>query len=230
MKTIGLIGGMSWESSAEYYRIINQETKRRLGGHHNARSVMVTVDFCEVEHLQHAGDWNRLGELLAAAAKQVERGGADVLVLCTNTMHKLAGYVTGAARIPLLHIADTTSEAIKKAGEQRVGLLGTKFTMEQAFYRDHMQERHGIEVLIPEERSRQTIHDVIYRELCHGVLREESRVAYRQIIHELAARGAQSVILGCTEIELLVKSEDSPVPVHDSTVIHASAAVDFALG
>lgn len=229
MKTIGLIGGMSWQSSAQYYRLINEETTRRLGGHHNARSVMVTVNFPEVEQLQHSSEWDQLGEILAVATRSVERGGADVVVLCTNTMHKLADSITGAVSIPLLHIADATAAAILNAGHKRVGLLGTKFTMEEPFYASRIQDNFGIEVIVPPADSRQLIHDVIYDELCHGIIRPESRERYQKIIGELAASGAESVILGCTEIGLLISGEDSPLPVHDSTTLHAMAAVEFAL-
>jgi aspartate racemase len=229
MKTIGLIGGMSWQSSAQYYRLINEETTRRLGGHHNARSVMVTVNFSEVEQLQHSSEWDQLGEILAVATRSVERGGADVVVLCTNTMHKLADSITGAVSIPLLHIADATAAAILNAGHKRVGLLGTKFTMEEPFYASRIQDNFGIEVIVPPADSRQLIHDVIYDELCHGIIRPESRERYQKIIGELAASGAESVILGCTEIGLLISGEDSPLPVHDSTTLHAMAAVEFAL-
>ena len=229
MRTIGLIGGMSWESSAEYYRLINQETKRRLGGHHNAASLMVTVDFAEIERLQHSGQWERLGDLLAFAAQQLERGGADFVVLCTNTMHKVADCITAAIGIPLLHIADATAQAISEAGQRRVGLLGTKFTMEQPFYADRMRERFGIETATPAPAERQFVHDVIYGELCHGVIRPESRTGFRQIIDGLAREGAEAVILGCTEIGLLISAADSSLPVYDSTAIHARAAVDYAL-
>jgi aspartate racemase len=228
MKTIGMIGGMSWESTALYYRLVNQETKRRLGGHHNAASVMVTVDFDEVERMQHSGDWDALARLMADTARQIERAGADFMVLCTNTMHKLAASIESAVGIPLLHIADATADAIHKSGEQRVGLLGTKFTMEQTFFRERL-ERRGIEVLIPDERSRETIHKVIYGELVHGVTRPESREEFRKIIAGLAHDGAQSAILGCTEIGLLVQEADSVVPLHDTTVVHAVAAVEWAL-
>jgi len=229
MQTIGLIGGMSWESSAQYYRLINEETKRRLGGHHSARSVMVSVDFAEVEHLQSAGDWEQLGEIMACAARRVESGGADFIVLCTNTMHKVADSITAAVRIPLLHIADVTAAAIQQAGRKRVGLLGTRFTMEDTFYRDRLRDRFGIDVLVPPRDSRQLVHDVIYGELCHGVVRPESREKYRHIIADLAARGAESVILGCTEIGLLISPEDSALTVYDTTDLHARAAVELAL-
>jgi len=230
MKTIGMIGGMSWESTAEYYRLINQEAKRRQGGHHNAPSILVTVDFAEVQRLQHAGEWGQLGGLLAQAARQLERGGADFVVLCTNTMHKLAESITQAVNIPLLHIVDVTAAAVKRAGQQRVGLLGTRFTMEEPFYVQRMRSAFGIDVLVPAEASRQVVHDVIYQELCHGEIREESRARYQEIIQELARAGAEAVILGCTEIELLIAQKDSTIPVYPSTALHAHAAVDRALG
>jgi len=230
MRTIGLIGGMSWESSALYYRLINQETKRRLGGHHNAASVMVSVDFAEVEHLLNAGDWDRLAAMMAGAARQAASGGADFLVLCTNTMHKVADSIAAAVSVPLLDIADVTAAAIRRDGRKRVGLLGTRFTMEEAFYRDRLRDGFGIDVRIPPPDSRQLVHDVIFGELCHGIIRQPSRERYREIIGELAARGAEAVILGCTEIGLLISGEDSPLPVYDSTDLHARAAVEVALG
>ena len=219
---------MSWESSVLYYRLINQETQRRLGGHHNARSVMVTVDFAAVERMQHRGEWNALGLLMADTARQIERAGADFIILCTNTTHKVAGAIESAARIPFLHIADATAGAVLQAGEKRVGLLGTKFTMEQTFIRERLECR-GIEVLIPGGPAREVIHKVIYGELVCGIVRPESRAQYQEIIAELASRGAESVILGCTEIGLLIQPGDSPVPLHDTTAIHALAAVDWAL-
>jgi len=228
MKSIGMIGGMSCESTVLYYRLINQEVKRRLGGHHNGRSVMVTVDFDDVERMQRTGDWDALGELMAETAKQIELGGADFIILCTNTTHKVAGWIESAATIPLLHIADATADAIQNAGEQRVGLLGTKFTMEQTFFRERLECR-GIDVLIPDEASRDTIHQVIYGELVHGVTRPESKEAFRGMIGDLEKRGAQSVILGCTEIGMLIQPADSPIPLHDTTVVHANAAVNWAL-
>ena len=190
---------------------------------------MLTVDFAEVERLQHAGQWDHLGVMLAAAARQLEQAGADFLVLCTNTMHKLADSITGAVRIPLLHIADAVGQAIQAAGQRRVGLLGTRFTMEQAFYSTRLKEKFGIETLIPSPADRNVIHQVIYDELCHGVIREESRAAYRAIIAGLRDAGAEAAILGCTEIGLLISQRDSALPVHDSTRLHASAAVEFAL-
>jgi aspartate racemase len=229
MKTIGLIGGMSWESSLEYYRIVNERVKARLGGLHSARSVMVSVDFAEIEALQHAGRWDEAGSLMAAAARSLERAGADCVVLCTNTMHKLAEHIQAAVRVPFLHIADATAERIVRAGLTTVGLLGTRFTMEEEFYRGRLASRHGLRVLVPEPAERETVHRIIYEELCRGVIRETSRAEYAEIMRGLASAGAQGIILGCTEIELLVRSQDSPVPVFPTTRIHAEAAVDFAL-
>jgi aspartate racemase len=227
--TIGLIGGMSWESSAEYYRIINREMQRRLGGVHSARSLMWSVDFGDVEQLQHAGEWDRLADVMRDAATRLERGGADVIVLCTNTMHRLADAITATATIPLLHIADPTARRIKEAGFERVGLLGTAFTMEQDFYKGRLQDRHGLTVVVPDADDRRVVHEVIYRELVVGQIRSDSRRAYREIMGRLVARGAQAVILGCTEIMLLVSDQDSTVPLFDTTTIHALAAVDHAL-
>ncbi len=228
MKTIGLIGGMSWESSAEYYRLINQATKRNLGGHHNAKSLMVTVDFAEIEKLQHQGAWNQLGNLLSEAAKQVESGGADCIVLCTNTMHKLAEQIEAVVSIPLLHIADATAEKILQAGLKRVGLLGTRFTMEQDFYRGRLKRRFGIEVVVPPEEERSQIHRIIYDELCHGMIHPSSRKKYEQIIDNLRACGAEGIILGCTEIMLLIEAENFLFPLFDTTTIHAEYAVAWA--
>jgi aspartate racemase len=229
MKTIGLIGGMSWESSAEYYRIINQETNRRLGGVHSAQCLMWSFDFEEIKRLQHDGEWERLAELMKEAALRLERGGADFIVVCTNTMHRLADAISSAVSIPLLHIADPTAERIKASGFERVGLLGTAFTMEQDFYKGRLQQRHGLEVLVPDEEDRRVVHEIIYKELVLGQVRPESRQAYREIIARLNERGAQCIILGCTEIMLLVKDEDSAVPLFDTTTIHAVAAVEQAL-
>lgn len=228
MKTIGLIGGMSWESSAEYYRLVNRAVRDRLGGQHSAKSVMVSLDFHEIERLQHAGDWQRLGQLMADAARTLERAGVDFAVLCTNTMHKLWEPMTQATRVPFIHLADATAQRIVAAGVKRVGLLGTRYTMEQDFYRGRL-ESHGLEVLVPEQGDRDTVHRVIYDELCLGSVREESRQAYVAIIERLRARGAEAVILGCTEITLLVGPEDSPLPTFDTTRIHAEVAVDRAL-
>jgi len=226
---IGLIGGMSWESSAEYYRIINQTVRDRLGEPHSARILMWSVDFEPIERLQHQGDWATLGEEMAEGAHRLENGGADFLVLCTNTMHRLAGDISRAVSIPLLHIADPTGEAIIAAGVKRVGLLGTRFTMEQAFYRDKLVERFGLEVLVPDDADRTVVHDIIYQELISGVVSETSRQAYRAVIARLIESGAEAIILGCTEIMLLVKPEDSAVPLFDTTTLHALAAVDRSL-
>lgn len=228
MKTIGLIGGMSWESSAEYYRLINEGVKARLGGLHSAQCILVSVDFAEIEALQHAGRWAEAGAALAQAARRLERAGADFIVLCTNTMHKVASAIEAAVRLPLLHIADATAERIKTAGLRRVGLLGTRFTMEQDFYTGRLIERHGLEVLLPDAAQRETVHRVIYDELCLGVINPASRDEYRHIMASLVAAGAEGLILGCTEIELLVHAEDSTVPQFPTTRLHAEAAVAFA--
>jgi aspartate racemase len=227
--TIGLIGGMSWESSAEYYRIINREMNRRLGGVHSAQCLMYSVDFEGIKRLQHEGDWERLAEAMKEAAVRLERGGADFIVLCTNTMHRVADAIAASVSISTLHIADPTADKIKAAGFQRIGLLGTAFTMEQDFYKGRLQQRHGLEVIVPDENDRRIVHEIIYKELVLGQIRPESRQAYRAIIARLIERGAQAVILGCTEIMLLVSDEDSAVPLFDTTTIHALAAVDWAL-
>jgi aspartate racemase len=228
MRTIGLIGGMSWESSAEYYRLVNELVRDRLGGLHSARCVLHSVDFAAIEKLQSAGEWEHAGEILAEAARGLETAGADLLLICTNTMHKVAGQVEAAVRVPLLHIADATADAVRVAGLTRVGLLGTAFTMEQDFYRGRLA-RHGIEVLTPDAEGRALVHRVIYEELCLGVVRDASRTAYQKVIGELIAAGAQGVVLGCTEIELLIGADDSPVPVFPTTRLHAEAAVAAAL-
>lgn len=229
MKTIGLIGGMSWESSAEYYRIVNETVKARLGGLHSAQCLMYSVDFAEIEQMQHEARWDDAGQAMATAARRLEGGGADFLVLCTNTMHKLAGAIGAAVRIPLLHIADPTAEAIRAAGIGRVGLLGTAFTMEQDFYRGRLSEKHGLDVLIPEADERAIIHRVIYEELVLGIVKDESRAVYQRIIDHLIARGAEGIILGCTEIMLLIAPADCPVPSFDTTTLHAVAAAERAL-
>jgi aspartate racemase len=229
MKTIGVIGGMSWESSAEYYRLLNRYAKTRLGGHHNARSLMTTVDFAEVEALQRSGDWDALGVQMAQAALQLERGGADIVLLATNTMHRVCAPIEAALTIPFLHIADPTGSALRAAGVTRVGLLGTRYTMEQDFYVGRLRERHSIEAIVPGDRDRDDVHRIIYDELCHGVVKDESRRVYQRVIEELKSRGAQAVILGCTEITLLIGAEDSALPVFDTTALHAQAAVDWAL-
>ncbi len=229
MKTIGLVGGMSWESSLEYYRIINQAVKEKLGGFHSAELVMYSVDFAEVEDLQHKGEWDRLGEILAGAFRRVEAAGADFALMATNTMHRVYDGVRAAVRIPILHIADVTGQAIAGRGLTRVGLLGTRFTMEQDFYRGKLARDFGLEVLVPGEDERRAIHTILYDELCLGRIDESSREAFRRIIAGLEARGAQGVILGCTEIPLIVKQKDYALPLFDTTELHARAAVDLAL-
>jgi len=228
-KVIGLIGGMSWESSSEYYRIINQAVREKLGGLRSARCLMWSFDFGEIEALQHAGRWDDATALMIDAAQRLERGGADFFLICTNTMHRMADQVQAAVGIPLLHIADPTAERIKARGIRRVGLLGTAFTMEQDFYKGRLQSRFGLDVLVPETEDRATVHRIIYEELVQGRVEPESRDAYRQVIARLIERGAEAVILGCTEIMLLVKAEDSAVPLFDTTGIHAQAAVERAL-
>jgi len=229
MKTIGLIGGMSWESSIEYYRIINETVKARLGGLHSAQSLMFSFDFAEIEALQHAGDWDQLSQVMIDAAKKLESGGAGLLVICTNTMHRMADEVQAAVNIPLLHIADAAAQAIKEQNLHTVGLLGTRFTMEGDFYRLRLEQQHGLNVLIPPEEARRTVHRIIYDELVKGEIRDASRNTYIEIIDSLKNRGAQGIILGCTEIPLLVGQEDVPIPLFDTTTIHAQAAVAWAL-
>ncbi|MBR8348789.1 aspartate/glutamate racemase family protein [Burkholderia ambifaria] len=230
MKTIGLIGGMSWESSAEYYRMINRHSKALHGGHHNAKSVLVTVDFAEIEALQRAQDWVALGKRMADAARQLEAAGADLVVLTTNTMHRVYGAIEAAVALPFLHIADPTGAALRAAGVERVALLGTRYTMELPFYAERLRDKFGLDVLVPDEAARGDVHRIIYDELCHGVIDAASRATYVAIIDELAKRGAQAVILGCTEITLLIGADDSPLPVFDTTALHAKAAVEWAAG
>lgn len=227
-RRIGLLGGMSWESTALYYRLVNEEVRDRLGGFHSARVVMASVDFAEVEAMQVAGDWAAAGELLSGEARALESAGAECLVLCTNTMHKVADAIEVAVGIPLLHLADVTADAVRGAGLDRVALLGTRFTMEQPFYADRLRS-HGLEVLVPDEADRALVHGVIYDELVLGVVREESRAAYVEVVRRLVDRGAGGVVLGCTEIELLIAPGDVEVPVFSTTALHARAAVDFAL-
>ncbi|ARJ42742.1 aspartate/glutamate racemase [Pantoea alhagi] len=229
MKTIGLLGGMSWESTALYYKIINEGINAQLGGLHSARLVMYSVDFYEIEQLQAAGNWQEAGEKLAAAARALQAAGADFIVLCTNTMHKVAPAIASACDLPLLHIADATAEAIKTAGMGKIGLLGTRFTMEQAFYKQRLQNDYGIEVVIPDEAGRETVHQVIYQELCLGHINAASREKYRAVMEELVAQGAEAIIMGCTEITLLIDQQDATVPLFDTTQIHAEAAVALAL-
>jgi aspartate racemase len=229
MKTIGLIGGMSWESSLEYYRIINQQVKKRLGGLHSAKSLMFSVDFDEIEKLQHQGKWSEATEIMIDAAKRVEKGGADFVVICTNTMHRMADDVQSSIKIPLLHIADATAEKIKDRGLRKVGLLGTKFTMEQDFYKGRLVINHGLDILVPDERERLIIHEIIYTELCLGKIDQGSKSKFVAIINRLITNGIEAVILGCTEIPLLVRQEDITVPLFDTTRIHAESAVEYAL-
>jgi len=229
VKVIGLIGGMSWESTVPYYREINETIKARLGGLHSAKLILYSVDFHDIERLQHAGEWEAAGAMLADAARSLQAAGADFLVLCTNTMHKVAAHIEAAVEIPLFHIADPTALEIKSAGFSTVGLLGTRFTMEQAFYRDRLRERHGLEVLVPDAEDRELVHRVIYEELCLGRIVADSRALYRRVIADLASRGAQAIILGCTEISLLVDQKDSAVPLFDTTSIHARKAAEWAL-
>lgn len=230
MKTIGMIGGMSWESSAEYYRIINQEVKARLGGLHSAQTLMFSFDFAEIEALQQADRWDEATARMIDAARRLERGGADFLIICTNTMHRMAEDVQAAVNIPLLHIADATAELIVAQGLTRVALLGTRYTMEQDFYKGRLIDRYGLDVLVPDAADRAVVHCVIYDELVVGQINSASKADYLRIIDKLVADGAQGVILGCTEIGLLIKQEDCRVPVFDTTLIHAKAAVDAALG
>ena len=228
MRKIGLLGGMSWESSALNYEILNEAVRERLGGYHSARVLMSSVDFAEVEAMQAAGEWEAAGRLLAAEAVALETAGAECVVLCTNTMHKVADAIEAATRVPLIHIADVTAAAVRDAGLSRVALLGTRFTMEQAFLRDRLAT-HGVEVLVPPGEDRELVHEVIYGELVHGVVRDESRAAYVDVVERLVADGAEGVVLGCTEIELLVSQGDSPVPVLPTTRLHVDAAVRLAL-
>ena len=229
MKTIGLIGGMSWESTLPYYRQINELTKQRLGGLHSARIVLYSVDFHDIERLQHSGHWDAAGALLADAARALQAAGADFVVVCTNTMHKVAAQIEAAVSIPLLHIADPTAAAIKHAGHAVVGLIGTRFTMEEAFYRDRLRDRHGLRVIVPDTADRDLVHRVIYDELCLGNALPGSRAEYRRIMSALVAQGAQAIILGCTEISLLVDASDASVPLFDTTALHAASAVETAL-
>lgn len=230
MKTIGIIGGMSWESSAEYYRLANHYVKARLGGHHSARTLLLSVDFAQIEALQQEGAWSELAALMSQAARQLERGGADIIVLATNTMHRVYEAIEGALTVPFLHIADATGAALQAAGIERVGLLGTRYTMEHPFYAERLQARYGLTTRVPPSNDRAEIHRIIYDELCHGIVTERSRARFREAIARLQDDGAQAVILGCTEITLLIKPEDSPLPVFDTTALHVAAAVDWAIG
>ncbi|MBZ5876324.1 aspartate/glutamate racemase family protein [Chromohalobacter israelensis] len=229
MRTIGLLGGMSWESTESYYRALNEGVKQALGGFHSAKIAMVSVDFAEIETLQRDGRWDAAGEALAAAARQIEHAGADFLLIATNTMHKVAPQVEAAIDIPLLHIADATAESLVADGITRVGLLGTRFTMEQDFYKQRLSERYGIDVVVPDDTQRECVHRVIFEELCLGRIESASREAFLAVIDALHALGAQAVILGCTEIAMLIKATDTQVPLYDTTALHAQAAVKRAL-
>ena len=229
MKRIGLLGGMSWESSAQYYRFINEATRERLGGLHSADCVLRSVDFADIEQMQSAGSWGQAGERLAVEARALVAAGAELLVLCTNTMHKVSSVIVAAVEIPFLHIADASADAIAEAGISTVGLLATAYTMEQDFYVGRLRDRHGLDVLVPNERDRRLVHEVIYDELCVGIVNDSSRTAYRDVISDLVDRGAHGVLLGCTEIGLLVGPGDAEVPLFDTTRLHARRAVELAL-
>ena len=229
MKTIGLLGGMSWESTAGYYRAINEGIKKRLGGLHSAKIAMVSVDFEPIENLQRKGDWERMASILCEAARNIQSAGADFLLICTNTMHKVAPQIEAAVTIPLLHIADATAEVLLKKGIKTVGLLGTAFTMEQDFYKGRLSENYGLNVLVPDEKDRQIVHAVIFQELCLGKINPDSKTAYLCIIEQLAEQGAEAVVLGCTEIGMLVNQSDTDVKLFDTTHIHAQKAVDYAI-
>ena len=229
MKTIGMIGGMSWQSTVPYYRQINEAVQQRLGGLHSARLVLYSVDFHDVERLQHRGDWKSAAALLVAAARSLQAAGAEGLLLCTNTMHKVAAEIESAVPLPLLHIADPTAKAIQRAGFSTVGLLGTKFTMEESFYRGRLLERHGLNVIVPDPQARNEVHRIIYDELCLGRIEAPSRQIYRRIMQDLVSQGAEAIILGCTEIALLVGPEDCSAALFDTTALHAQAAADYAL-
>jgi aspartate racemase len=229
LKTIGLLGGMSWESSAEYYQIINETVAKRLGGNHSAKCLMYSFDFAEIEELQKAGNWKQATVSMIEAARSLEKGGAEFLVICTNTMHKMADEVQQGIQIPILHIVDAVADQIIQQKHRRIGLLGTMFTMEEAFYKDRLANIYKLEVLIPEKSDRQIVHQVIYNELVSGKILPSSRKEYKRIIASLVAKGADSIILGCTEIGLLIKNKDSTVPLFDTTKIHALAAVEYAL-
>jgi aspartate racemase len=229
MKIIGLIGGMSWESSAEYYRLINEFTREKLSGWHSSRCIIYSLDFAEIEKLQDAKEWVRLTAIMVDAARKLEAGGAECILICTNTMHKIAGEIQEAISIPIIHIADATAEAIMKEGLKTVGLLGTRYTMEEDFYKGRLSEKFGLEVLIPDKQDREIVHKVIYDELCLGKINRTSKEKFKEIISGLKKEGAQGIILGCTEIPLLIKQGDLTMPVFDTTRIHAKAGVEFAL-
>lgn len=229
MKTIGLIGGMSWESSLEYYKLINETVKSKLGGFHSAQCLMYSVDFEEIEVLQHQNKWDELTNIMVNSAEKLKNGGADFIVICTNTMHKMASDIEDRVGIKVLHIAEVTGEKIVQKGMKKVGLLGTKFTMEQDFYKKVLKEKFDIDVVIPEEEERKIVHNVIYNELCKGIINDNSKTQYKNIINKLALNGAEGVVLGCTEIPLLIKQADVDIPIFDTTMIHAISAVEYAL-
>lgn len=229
MKVIGLLGGMSWESSLEYYRIINETVKERLGGLHSAKCILYSVDFEEIELLQHKGKWDELTKIMIESAQNLEKAGANMVLICTNTMHKMANEVQNAIQIPLLHIADAAAEKVKEKNLKKVGLLGTKYTMEQDFYKGRIKEKYNIDVIIPDTDEREDVHNVIFNELCLGQIKDESREKYKKIIKNLAKNGAEGIILGCTEIPLLINQKDFAIPIFDTTLIHSIAAVDYAL-
>ncbi|UCG70811.1 MAG: aspartate/glutamate racemase family protein [Thermoplasmata archaeon] len=229
MKTMGLIGGMSWESTLQYYRILNETVKEKLGKDHSAKCVIYSVDFAKIQKLQHEEKWDELADLMIEAAHRLERADADFLIICANTMHKLAEEIQENIKIPLLHITDAVAESIQKKGLKKVGLLGTKFTMEEDFYIRRLREKFAIDVIIPNEAERGMIHDVIYNELCQGTINDPSKEKFREIIKNLHKNGAEGVVLGCTEIPLLIKEKDADIPLFDTTTIHAKAAVEFAL-
>jgi aspartate racemase len=230
MNTIGLIGGMSWESTVEYYRIINQEVSRRLGGLHSAKILMYSVDFGQLEPLMREGRWEVIGRHMATIAMTLEKGGADVILLCTNTVHKVASWIEDETTVPFIHIADATGEEVSRKGLKKVGLLGTRYTMEEDFYKNRLTEKFGLSVLIPPDEERGIVNDVIFNELCQGIIKKSSTDQFKEVIKELVARGAEGIILGCTEIPLLIKEGDCPVALFDTTSIHALRAVDYALG
>jgi len=229
VKTIGLLGGMSWESTALYYKLINEGVKARLGGLHSAKIAMVSVNFQEIESMQHQGDWESAAELLSTAARQIEVAGAHFLLICTNTMHKVAEQVEASINIPLLHLADATAEKIQQRELKKVGLLGTAFTMQQGFYKGRLSDKHNLDVIVPTEPDIEVVHRIIYDELCQGIVRSESRQQYLKIMNDLQAKGAQAIIEGCTEIVMLVQQQHTDIPLFDTTAIHAQAAVDLAL-
>lgn len=229
MKTIGLIGGMSWESTVGYYREINEGVKQKLGGLHSAKIILCSVDFEPLEKLQHKGDWHAIGSMLADAARRVEAGGAECLLICTNTMHKVADRVESAVNIPLLHIADATAEILVRDGVKKVGLLGTAFTMEQEFYKGRLYEKHGLDVMVPDAPDRKRVSDIIYQELCLGHIKHASKQEYIRIVNQLTEMGSEGVILGCTEIGMLIGQDDTGTPLYDTTKIHAAKAVEWAI-